>query len=59
MLPKPAGARPPAAVEFLQGDASEPPVLRHRRHADVVPLTDPALWGKEISDERYLILSRS
>ena len=113
-----AGARPPAAVEFLQGDASEPPyppagcdvvlarhvlwalpdpdaalgrwtrllrgpgtmvlveglwgtgagipsaecrelVLRHRRHADVVPLTDPALWGKEISDERYLILSRS
>jgi len=107
-----------AAVEFLQGDASEPPyppascdvvlarhvlwalpdpdaalgrwtrllrgpgtmvlveglwgtgagipsaecrelVLRHRRHADVVPLTDPALWGKEISDDRYLILSRS
>ena len=34
-------------------------VLRHRRHADVVPLTDPALWGKEISDDRYLILSRS
>ena len=34
-------------------------VLRHRRHADVVPLTDPALWGKEISDERYLVLSRS
>ena len=34
-------------------------VLRHRRHAEVVPLTDPALWGKEISDERYLILSRS
>lgn len=112
------GARHPAAVEFLQGDASEPPypaascdvvlarhvlwalpdpdaalgrwtrllrgpgtmvlveglwgtgagipsavcrelVLRHRRHADVVPLTDPALWGKEISDDRYLILSRS
>ncbi|MGO4192533.1 class I SAM-dependent methyltransferase [Arthrobacter sp. YAF17] len=113
-----AGARAPAAVEFLRGDASEPPyppagcdvvlarhvlwalpdpdaalgrwtrllrgpgtmilveglwgtgagissaecrelVLRHRRDADVVPLTDPALWGKEISDERYLILSRS
>ncbi|MGP4033502.1 class I SAM-dependent methyltransferase [Pseudarthrobacter sp. 1C304] len=34
-------------------------VLRHRRHADVVPLTDPALWGKAVSDERYLILSRS
>ena len=34
-------------------------VLRHRHQADVVPLTDPALWGKEISDDRYLILSRS
>lgn len=113
-----AAGRPPAAVEFLQGDASEPPyapsgcdvvlarhvlwalpdpgaalgrwtrllrmpgtmvlveglwgtgagipsaecrdlVLRHRSNAEVVPLTDPALWGKEISDERYLILSRS
>ena len=112
-----AGGRHPGAVEFLQGDASEPPyppagcdvvlarhvlwalpdpdaalgrwtrllpgpgtmvlveglwgtgagipspecrelVLRHRHHADVVPLTDPKLWGKEISDERYLILSR-
>ena len=115
---KAAGAGHPPAVEFRQGDASEPPyppagfdvvlarhvlwalpdpgaalgrwtrllrgpgtmvlveglwgtgagipsaecrelVLRHRRHADVVPLTDPALWGKEISDERYLILSSS
>ena len=113
-----AVGRPPVAVEFLQGDASEPPyapsdcdvvvarhvlwalpnpgaalgrwtrllrgpgtmvlveglwgagagippaecrelVLRHRHDAEVVPLTDPALWGKEISDERYLILSRS
>ena len=113
-----AGAPRRGAVEFLQGDASEPPypaascdvvlarhvlwalpdpdaalgrwtrllrgpgtmvlveglwgagagmhsakcrelVLRHRSHADVVPLTDPALWGKEISDDRYLILSRS
>lgn len=112
-----ADAGLPAAADFLQGDASEPPfppasynvvlarhvlwalpdpdtalrrwtallrepgtlllveglwgtgagipaaecrelVLRHRHHADVVPLADPALWGKEISDERYLILSR-
>jgi ubiquinone/menaquinone biosynthesis C-methylase UbiE len=115
---KAAAAPVPAAAEFLQGDASDPPyppascdvvlarhllwalpdpdaalgrwvrllrgpgtmvlveglwgtgagippaecrelVLRHRLHADVVPLTDPALWGKEISDDRYLILSRS
>ncbi|MDZ4092217.1 MAG: class I SAM-dependent methyltransferase [Arthrobacter sp.] len=114
---KAAGAGTPAAAEFQQGDASDPPyppascdvvlarhvlwalpdpdaalghwtrllrepgtlllveglwgtgagippaecrelVRGHRRHAEVVPLTDPALWGKEISDERYLILSR-
>ena len=113
-----ASAGIPAAVEFLQGDASDPPyppascdvvlvrhvlwalpdpddalarwtrllrtpgtmllveglwgagagipsgtcqelLLRHRRHADVVPLTDPRLWGKEIGDERYLVISRS
>ena len=113
-----AAAGMPAAAEFLQGDASEPPylpascdvvlarhvlwalpdpdaalgqwtsllrepgtlllveglwgtgagipsaecrerVLRHRHHAEVVALADPALWGKEIDDERYLILSRS
>ncbi|HET9347704.1 MAG TPA: class I SAM-dependent methyltransferase [Arthrobacter sp.] len=113
-----AAAGMPAAAEFLQGDASEPPylpascdvvlarhvlwalpdpdaalgqwtrllrepgtlllveglwgtgagipsaecrelVLRHRHHAEVVALADPALWGKEIDDERYLILSPS
>jgi SAM-dependent methyltransferase len=32
-------------------------VLRHRRHADVRKLTDPALWGGPIDDERYLLLS--
>lgn len=26
--------------------------------ADVRPLTDPALWGREITDERYVVLSR-
>ncbi|WP_367133866.1 methyltransferase domain-containing protein [Saccharothrix sp. HUAS TT1] len=25
---------------------------------DVRPLTDPALWGREIDDERYLVLAR-
>jgi len=28
------------------------------RSARVLPLTDPVLWGKEVSDERYLLVSR-
>ena len=33
-------------------------VLLHRHEATIHQLDDPALWGKAISDERYLILSR-
>ncbi|SFW49241.1 class I SAM-dependent methyltransferase [Amycolatopsis australiensis] len=33
-------------------------VRRHRREADLRMLTDPALWGAEIDDERYLLFSR-
>ncbi len=29
-----------------------------REEAAVTPLPDPALWGREISDERYLLVSR-
>ena len=29
-----------------------------RQEADVVPLTDPALWGRAVDDERHLVLSR-
>lgn len=32
-------------------------VLRHRREARVQLLDDPALWGREIDDERYLLTS--
>ena len=32
-------------------------VLRHRRQAIMQPLTDPALWGGPIEDERYLLVS--
>ena len=32
-------------------------VLQHRGEADVVPLDDPALWGRPITDERYLLAS--
>ena len=28
-----------------------------RQEADVVPLTDPALWGRAVDDERHLVLS--
>jgi SAM-dependent methyltransferase len=27
------------------------------RHLEVVPLTDPVLWGKEVTDERYLVVA--
>jgi SAM-dependent methyltransferase len=33
-------------------------VLRHRQEADVRMLEDSALWGREITDERYVLLSR-
>ena len=33
-------------------------VLAVRADATVVPLTDPALWGGPIDDERYLVTSR-
>lgn len=33
-------------------------VRTHRSEAEVVPLTDPALWGREVDDERFLVLSR-
>jgi ubiquinone/menaquinone biosynthesis C-methylase UbiE len=33
-------------------------VRQHRQEAYVRTLDDPALWGKTITDERYLVLSR-
>lgn len=35
-----------------------PLVQAHRQEADVRQLTDSSLWGKEIDDERYLLVSR-
>ena len=34
-------------------------VLEVRQEADVTRLDDPALWGRDIDDERYLLVSRS
>ena len=33
-------------------------VRRHRREARVMPLDDPQLWGHDIDDERFVVLSR-
>jgi hypothetical protein len=30
----------------------------HRKEVDLRLLDDPALWGKAITDERYLLVSR-
>jgi SAM-dependent methyltransferase len=34
-------------------------VLEVRREAEITRLDDPALWGRPIDDERYLLVSRS
>ena len=33
-------------------------VLRHRADATITVLSDPALWGAPVTDERYLLVSR-
>lgn len=33
-------------------------VRRHRREAEVAALHDDALWGRTVTDERYLLVSR-
>jgi ubiquinone/menaquinone biosynthesis C-methylase UbiE len=42
----------------LTADACRDLVLPHRQHVEIRPLTDPALWGGQIRDERYLLISR-
>ena len=42
-------------VDLRVGDAADPAVPSV---SVVVPLTDPALWGRAVDDERYLVLSR-
>ena len=34
-------------------------VLRHRHEAEVTFLTDASLWGAPVTDDRYVIISRS
>ncbi|TPV52497.1 class I SAM-dependent methyltransferase [Pseudarthrobacter phenanthrenivorans] len=61
-LLRPAGSM--IFVEGLWGTGAGIPaerclelVRRHRREATVTLLTAPDLWGREITDERYLIVS--
>jgi SAM-dependent methyltransferase len=42
----------------LSAEEAETLVLSRRQDATVTPLTDPALWGGPIDDERYLLVSR-
>jgi ubiquinone/menaquinone biosynthesis C-methylase UbiE len=51
-------------VEGLWGTGAGIPADRclelvrgHRKKADLAMLDDPALWGREITDERYLVVS--
>ncbi|WP_156393649.1 class I SAM-dependent methyltransferase [Nocardioides sp. Root140] len=41
----------------LTADEASQAVRVHRLRAKITPLTDPVLWGKEITDERYLLVS--
>jgi SAM-dependent methyltransferase len=41
----------------IPADACRELVLRHRREAVLERLDDAALWGREIDDERYIVVS--
>lgn len=43
----------------LTADAASALVAEVRDHHDVTVLSDPNLWGRSITDERYLLVSRS
>ena len=43
----------------LSAEACAALVRRHRQAVEVRQLRDPALWGGPITDERYVLLSRS
>jgi SAM-dependent methyltransferase len=43
----------------LSAAQAEQIVRAQRTHAEVTPLPEPVYWGKHITDERYLLVSRS
>jgi SAM-dependent methyltransferase len=57
--PSPAAPSPaPGMGPGLTAAEAGRMVLRHRVDATIVALDDPALWGRPITDERYLLVSR-
>ena len=42
----------------LTGDECERIVRTRREQVEVTRLTDPLLWGKRVTDERYILVSR-
>jgi len=42
----------------LTADECERIVRTRRQHVEVTRLTDPLLWGKRVTDERYILVSR-
>ncbi|HYN65665.1 MAG TPA: class I SAM-dependent methyltransferase [Ornithinibacter sp.] len=63
-----SGLRPGGRLVLVEGDWSTGAGLTARRcaeivgescsHVEVRPLPDPRLWGREIVDERYLVVAR-
>ena len=43
----------------LTAQACRELVARHADQVEVTPLTDPALWGRRVDDERYLVTARA
>ena len=41
----------------LTAEETERLVREHRSDATVKQLTDPVLWGRQVEDERYLLVS--
>jgi ubiquinone/menaquinone biosynthesis C-methylase UbiE len=51
-------AGPSAPAAGLTAAEAGRAVLRHRDDATIITLDDPAVWGRPIADERYLLVSR-
>jgi ubiquinone/menaquinone biosynthesis C-methylase UbiE len=53
-----AGTADGAAAPGLTATEAGRAVRYHRADASIITLDDPALWGRPVTDERYLLVSR-